>query len=364
MGPDYHFELTRPGIGLYGGLPFADATPVVRLSLPVIQVARRRTGRDGRLWLQLHRHAADETRHRFRGVRRRAHPRHVGPRAALGRVTRPARSPDACPMDLLTVDVTDLETVPDTLDILGPRQGVDDSGQGRRHDRLRDPHLAGRTLPPARCRGRPRMSGLLTAPLAMVGRSVLGLLGNSGRVAIFFAHVVSHLFRPPLVSARNWRSNCLHIGWALAARRGGLRRCSPAARWRCRSYAGGARFNAEAVVPPDRRHLASRESFGPVLGGLMVAGPRRRRHRRRDRHDEGDRTDRRARDAFDQPAEIPRRAARPGATLFAAGAGGVGDSIGILGGYLVGTTRLGFDAARLYQQHGRFPRDLGHRLGG
>ncbi len=38
LGPDYHFDLTRPGIGLYGGLPFEHARPVVRLSLPVIQV--------------------------------------------------------------------------------------------------------------------------------------------------------------------------------------------------------------------------------------------------------------------------------------------------------------------------------------
>ena len=37
LGPDYHFDVTRPGIGLYGGLPFADAAPFVRLSLPVIQ---------------------------------------------------------------------------------------------------------------------------------------------------------------------------------------------------------------------------------------------------------------------------------------------------------------------------------------
>ena len=29
LGPDFHLGLTRPGIGLYGGLPFADARPVV-----------------------------------------------------------------------------------------------------------------------------------------------------------------------------------------------------------------------------------------------------------------------------------------------------------------------------------------------
>ena len=37
LGPDYHFDLCRPGIGLYGGLPFDKARPVAHLSLPVIQ---------------------------------------------------------------------------------------------------------------------------------------------------------------------------------------------------------------------------------------------------------------------------------------------------------------------------------------
>ncbi|MEO0379247.1 MAG: alanine racemase, partial [Pseudomonadota bacterium] len=29
MGSAYHFDMTRPGVGLYGGLPFVDAEPVV-----------------------------------------------------------------------------------------------------------------------------------------------------------------------------------------------------------------------------------------------------------------------------------------------------------------------------------------------
>ena len=36
LGPEYHFDLTRPGIGLYGGLPYAQSRPVVRLDLPVV----------------------------------------------------------------------------------------------------------------------------------------------------------------------------------------------------------------------------------------------------------------------------------------------------------------------------------------
>src|SRR5690606_6392658 len=37
LGNDSPFDLVRPGVGLYGGMPFADALPVLRLALPVIQ---------------------------------------------------------------------------------------------------------------------------------------------------------------------------------------------------------------------------------------------------------------------------------------------------------------------------------------
>lgn len=43
LGPDYHFDITRPGIALYGGRAMAGSTPlksVVRLDVPVIQVRR------------------------------------------------------------------------------------------------------------------------------------------------------------------------------------------------------------------------------------------------------------------------------------------------------------------------------------
>lgn len=126
LGPDYHFDLTRPGIGIYGGLPFEGARPVVRLSLPVIQT--RLVNPDegvgyGYSWQAarpsriatvaggyadgLARRLQDGRLHVFAGDR---------PCPVVGRVS----------MDLITVDVTDLDQVPDTLDILGPHQGVDD----------------------------------------------------------------------------------------------------------------------------------------------------------------------------------------------------------------------------------------------
>ncbi|MEM6422331.1 MAG: alanine racemase [Pseudomonadota bacterium] len=38
MGRAMHFDMVRPGIGLYGGAPFADAAPVLRLEAPIIQI--------------------------------------------------------------------------------------------------------------------------------------------------------------------------------------------------------------------------------------------------------------------------------------------------------------------------------------
>ncbi len=125
LGPDYHFDLTRPGIGLYGGLPFADAAPVVRLSLPVIQLRTLETGETvgyGNTWTAnspsliatLSAGYADGLI-RFMGGSARVF---AGDKRCplAGRVS----------MDLLTVDVTGLREVPDSLDILCPEQTVDD----------------------------------------------------------------------------------------------------------------------------------------------------------------------------------------------------------------------------------------------
>ena len=37
LGAPWRFEMTRPGVGLYGGMPFAEARPVVRVETPIIQ---------------------------------------------------------------------------------------------------------------------------------------------------------------------------------------------------------------------------------------------------------------------------------------------------------------------------------------
>lgn len=125
LGPDYHFDLTRPGVGLYGGLPFADARPVARLSLPVIQTREVQPGETvgyGCTW-------EAETPARIATV---AAGYADGLSRALSGNAMLFHGAAACPlvgrvsMDLITVDITALTEEPEALDILCPAQTVDD----------------------------------------------------------------------------------------------------------------------------------------------------------------------------------------------------------------------------------------------
>ena len=126
LGPDYHFDLVRLGIGMYGGLPYAEAKPVVGLALPVIQTREVRPGESvgyGYAWTaqrpaRIATVAAGYADGLFRALARQGELKlWAGERVCpvVGRIS----------MDLITVDVTQLPFVPDTLDILNERQGVD-----------------------------------------------------------------------------------------------------------------------------------------------------------------------------------------------------------------------------------------------
>lgn len=126
LGSDHHFDLTRPGVGLFGGLPFAEARPVVTLDLPVIQIRDVETGetvgysntwrarRPSRVATVAAGYADGILR--ASGIGARLHTPGGVACPVIGRIS----------MDLITADVTDLEAEPDVLQILGQHQGVDD----------------------------------------------------------------------------------------------------------------------------------------------------------------------------------------------------------------------------------------------
>jgi alanine racemase len=124
LGPDYHFDLTRPGIGLYGGFPFVDAQPVVRLSLPVVQLRDVAPG-------ETVGYSATFTAERPTRIATISAGYADGLIRCMSNTADLFAGEHACrlagrvSMDLLTVDVTDLPEIPDHLDILGPQQTVD-----------------------------------------------------------------------------------------------------------------------------------------------------------------------------------------------------------------------------------------------
>ena len=177
--------------------------------------------------------------------------------------------------------------------------------------------------------------------LAALGRPVLTLLAAMGRLTIFALQTLRHLVTPPFY-AREFGQALLQIGW-FSLPVVGMTALFTGGALALQIYSGGSRFNAEAVVPQIVAIGMARE-LGPVLGGLMVA----------------------ARVASSIAAEIgtmkvteqvdalvtlsthpmkyltvPRVLA---ATLAVPVLVGVGDSIGIAGGWLVGVTRLDFNS--------------------
>jgi phospholipid/cholesterol/gamma-HCH transport system permease protein len=182
---------------------------------------------------------------------------------------------------------------------------------------------------------------LILSLLGRLGAQVLAMLAAVGRVTLFALETVTHLMRPPFY-AREFGHALVQIGW-LSLPVVGMTALFTGGALALQIYAGGARFNAETVVPSIVAIGLTRE-LGPVLGGLMVA----------------------ARVVSSIAAEIgtmkvteqidalttlstnpmkyltlPRVLA---ATLAVPLLVGVGDVIGIMGGFLVGVGRLDFGA--------------------
>ncbi|PIB25089.1 alanine racemase [Amylibacter kogurei] len=126
LGADYHFDLCRPGVGLYGGFPFADAKPVAHLAIPVIQTRKVAKG-------ETVGYSATWTAKRDSVVATLAAGYADGLIRAMGHNPVSLFAGDTpCPligrvsMDLLTVDVTDLDTVPNELHLLNSTQTIED----------------------------------------------------------------------------------------------------------------------------------------------------------------------------------------------------------------------------------------------
>ena len=182
----------------------------------------------------------------------------------------------------------------------------------------------------------------LLPPIAALGRGTLSLLALIGRITLFAMDTISHLVRPPFY-IKEFGHALLYIGY-LSLPVVGLTALFTGGALALQIYAGGARFNAEAVVPSIVAIGMVRE-LGPVLGGLMVAG----RVAASVAAEVGTMKVTEQIDALvtlsTHPMKyltVPRVLA---ATLSLPVLVAVGDVIGIMGGYVVGVTRLDFNGA-------------------
>jgi len=124
LGSDYHFDLARPGIGIYGGRPYTDARPVVTLDIPVIQCRDIAPG-------ETVGYGCDFTAPRAMRIATVAAGyadgilRAMGPKTSLWDGDTPCPVTGRISMDLIGVDITDLGRDPSHLQLLGPHQGID-----------------------------------------------------------------------------------------------------------------------------------------------------------------------------------------------------------------------------------------------
>src|SRR6201996_3127463 len=106
-------------------------------------------------------------------------------------------------------------------------------------------------------------------PLASIGRAVLTVLAHIGRLALFTARALVGLVSPPVYS-RLILSQMIRIGY-FSLPVVGLTAFFTGGVLALQIYLGGNRFGAEAIVPQVVVLGITRE-LGPVIAGLMIAG--------------------------------------------------------------------------------------------
>jgi phospholipid/cholesterol/gamma-HCH transport system permease protein len=185
------------------------------------------------------------------------------------------------------------------------------------------------------------LAGILN-PIAALGRAALSALQGVGAVVLFALEGVSHLFRPPFYG-RLFLRQVVEIGYfslpvvALTAFFTGMVLA-------LQTYTGFARFNAEGAVANVVVLSITRE-LGPVIAGLMVAG----------RIGASFAAEIGTMRVTDQIDALTTLSTNPMKYLVAprllAGAIAlpflvlIADTLGVMGGWLIGTAKLGFSSA-------------------
>ena len=189
--------------------------------------------------------------------------------------------------------------------------------------------------------GHPR-ENVLVRPFRLIGRTVLAAFREVGRISVFSAKVLGACITP-VIYIREFLRQCLKIGF-FSLPVVGLTAVFIGAALALNIYTGGSRFNAEQFVP-NIVVLGITRELGPVLAGLMLAG----------RVSAGIAAEIGAMRVTEQIDALLTLSAKPERYLYAPRVLAatltlpllviVADTIGVMGGYLVGVGTLDFSGA-------------------
>ena len=182
----------------------------------------------------------------------------------------------------------------------------------------------------------------LLSLIATIGRSTLAFLAAVGRISIFTLQSLGHIIRPPFYF-KEFAHSLLTIGY-FSLPVIGLTALFTGGALALQIFEGGSRFSAEAVVPQIVAIGIVRE-LGPVLVGLMIAA----------RVTSSIAAEIATMRVTEQIDALVTLSTHPGkyltaprllaASLVVPLLVGVGDIIGVAGGFLVSTEQLGFNRA-------------------
>ena len=130
LGPDYRFDLVRPGVSLYGGGPLGRPDPRIRavatLEAPILQLRQVKTGESVGYGATFVAESTMQVAILAAGYAD-GYPRNASPRAFAAVAGMRRRLLGRVSMDMIAVDVTETDVkVGDKVELLGPNLMVDD----------------------------------------------------------------------------------------------------------------------------------------------------------------------------------------------------------------------------------------------
>ncbi len=128
LDKSYHFDLTRPGIGLYGGYPFINSDPVISLDIPVIQTKIIKKGETVGYGASYKAKEKTKVATINAGYADGIF-RSLSSKLILFHEETPCYSIGRISMDLITIDITHLNQTPKFLTLIGPQQSIDQLGK-------------------------------------------------------------------------------------------------------------------------------------------------------------------------------------------------------------------------------------------